>query len=286
MTVMSLSELGTQSAILEVEREGIRFWSAAPDRVRIEITVHNRGTVWSQATPLVVQSAPLGAFLPWRPLVQMTVPPIAPESQARLQVEVNRTPSAPLGDPARVPPATVLTALDAGDADDADTALGARRRGSMAAVLARDIFELLGHRTVHWAGNINVFVHQHSVERHLARVLRIHPGKKNLAVFMVGTGRDKYAFELEGMPLADYAALADVTSMGSVQDGALSDQEIRMGAWLPARGPLMVALLIHPPSSCQEGELAVHVREHSTGHDAVVEFSFDARAAGPGCFTV
>jgi hypothetical protein len=35
---------------------------------------------------------------------------------------------------------------------------------------------------------------------------------------------------------------------------------------------------------CCRGE--VHVEQRSTGKEAIVEFSLDARAAGPGCFVV
>ena len=195
----------------------------------------------------------------------------------------------------------MLTALGAGDADDADAGLGAARGGrtrwlttsassgligSLAGVLAPNIFELLDHRTLHWAGNINVFVGQRSVERHMAGALRIYPGKANLAYFLVGTKWDAYSFELDGIPLAEYATLVDGTGMVSLLYGADGGQPMPLGEWLEASGPLMVALLLRPPSSCQRGDLAVHVRQRSTGREAIVEFSLDARAAGPGCFVV
>ena len=111
MAVISATELGTQSAVVEVEREGIRFSNVAPDRVRIEVVVHNRGTVRSQAQPMVVQSAPLGAFLPWRPLGRLMVPPVEPGSWVQLQLDVDRTPSAPLGEFSRVPPGTIADGI-------------------------------------------------------------------------------------------------------------------------------------------------------------------------------
>jgi hypothetical protein len=89
MAVITARRPGTRSAVIEVEREGIRFWNVTPERVRIEIAVHNRGVVRSQATPMVIQSAPLGAFLPWRPLGRLMVPPLEPESSVQLQMDVD-----------------------------------------------------------------------------------------------------------------------------------------------------------------------------------------------------
>ena len=145
---------------------------------------------------------------------------------------------------------------------------------------------MLDHRTVHWAGNLNVFVGQRSIERHTARALRIHPGKANLAFFFVGTERDAYSFDLEGIPLAEYASLVDGGSVESLLCGARGGRPIPVGEWLEDSGPLMVMLLLDLPSSCEQGDLAVHVRQRSTGREASVEFSLDARAAGPGCFIV
>jgi len=48
--------------------------------------------------------------------------------------------------------------------------------------------------------------------------------------------------------------------------------------------PLVLALV--PPAACRRGSVAVHVEQRSTGRVAVVEFSLDAAAAGPGCYVV
>ena len=45
----------------------------------------------------------------------------------------------------------------------------------------------------------------------------------------------------------------------------------------------------HGPSSArgmQEAAVEVHVCQRSTQQTAVVEFTFDSRAAGPGCYVV
>jgi hypothetical protein len=117
MAVISISEPGTQSAKLELDRGDISFWNVARNRVRIEVVVHNRGTVRSEPTPIDTRSAPLGAFLPWQPLGRFTVSPIVSGSQVRLHTEVHEAPVASLGEPSRVPPAELLTAVGAADFD-------------------------------------------------------------------------------------------------------------------------------------------------------------------------
>ncbi len=45
-------------------------------------------------------------------------------------------------------------------------------------------------------------------------------------------------------------------------------------------------LAMCPPEGCRQGNVEVHVTQRSTGKTAIVEFSFDAAAAGPGCYVV
>ncbi len=61
---------------LRVEREDIRFFNSRPDTLKIEITVHNRGYVGSRPDTMLLEAAPLGAFVPWRPLQRLQVPAI------------------------------------------------------------------------------------------------------------------------------------------------------------------------------------------------------------------
>ncbi len=42
---------------------------------------------------------------------------------------------------------------------------------------------------------------------------------------------------------------------------------------------------VHPPEDCAEGAVDVLVRRRSDDAEAVVEFSLDPDAEGPGCFT-
>jgi hypothetical protein len=45
-------------------------------------------------------------------------------------------------------------------------------------------------------------------------------------------------------------------------------------------------LALRPPEDCEAGGVEVHVEQRSTGQVAIVEFSFDPTALGPGCFVV
>lgn len=75
-------------ADLLVEREDIRFYNIAPDRLRIEVTVHNRGSAASRSEPMLLEAAPLGAFVPWRPLQRLQVPAIAAGESRVVSTEV------------------------------------------------------------------------------------------------------------------------------------------------------------------------------------------------------
>jgi hypothetical protein len=258
-----------------VERADIQFANAAPDRLAIAVTVRNVGEARSEPTVAVLRSAPLGAFVPWRLLTGVAVPALEPGESAVLRTEVRDQPPAALGTPSRVPPRRLLTALGMDDRQP-------RRDGQ----LAGDLFRHLGQGGVHWAGNLNVFIGGKDVERHLAQALRVYPGRTNLAMFVVGSHRkDAYAFHLTG-DAADWdARLFDMSGAKSCAldvrtAGAMVEDE-----WLELQcGTVMLALV--PPPNARAGSIEVHVRQSSTGREAVVEFSLDANAAGPGCYVV
>jgi hypothetical protein len=56
--------------------------------------------------------------------------------------------------------------------------------------------------------------------------------------------------------------------------------------WVPVRGQRVFTLALRPPADCEARSVEVHVTQRSTGQTAVVEFSLDPTAAGPGCYTV
>src|SRR6266404_5843702 len=78
-------------------------------RSGVQITVRNIGADWSPPTPMRLESAPLGAFVPWQPLTQLLVPALEPGESRELITDVSRSRVIPLGDFNRVPPKRLLT---------------------------------------------------------------------------------------------------------------------------------------------------------------------------------
>jgi hypothetical protein len=289
-------------AELHLERTEIRFHDVDENRVRIELTVHNNGAHRSPPTLIRIESAPFGAFVPWTPLTQIRVPALEPGESRELSTEASRAHPAPLGDFNRVPPRRLLTAVAS---DDQPSPVGGgvvafiellrRRQAPRVAstgaagkgFLAPDLWEWVGREQTHWAGNINVFVNRQPVERHMAKALRVYPGRTNMAMFIVGPPRrpDAFAFELRGLETDWKACLYDVTSNRTlVVDSA--DAPIEEERWVETNGALMVVLATRPPADCSTGNLQVHVTQRSSQKAAVVEFDLDPKAQGPGCYAM
>ncbi len=262
---------------LIVRREDIVFTNVSPEVVRIEVTVRNDGLGPSRPATAMLQSAPLGAFVPWRPLALLRVPSLEPGESVVLHTEATTALPAPLGPPDRVAPRQLLTALGAED----DRPAAARP----ARPLATDLLRLVGRPGTHWAGNLNVFIGGKPVERHLAQALRVYPGQVNVAMFVVGSGPDEYRFRLEGDAAGWNATLSDATQQARVID-LVKDAAIAPDAWVPVQATALMLLALQPPVDCKQGNVEVHVTQRSSGQTAVVEFSLDPKAAGPGCYVV
>ncbi len=261
---------------LHAHREEIVFHNISPERVRIEITVRNQGGRRSEPTAAVIQVAPLGAFGSWQPLTALRVPALDPREPVVLEWETDQSAPRLLGKPDRVTPRQLLTALDSND----------DRRGRDPAGLPSDLLKMLGQGGVHWAGNLNVFVGSQSVERHLAQALRVYPGRVNMAMFVVGSGRDAYAFRLAGNAVGWDPVLYDAMGGASLVPDFDHADTIAPGEWIEVNGRHFMMLALRPPVDCLQGTVEVHVTQRSTREVAVVEFSMDAAAAGPGCYVV
>jgi len=284
---------------LVVDRKGILFNDLSEEQVEIQITVQNRGEEFSQPATMRVESAPLGAFVPWRPLAQLLVPSLEPGESRDFRIEATRGRPVPLGDFNRVPPKKLLTAVNSPEQIPQRSGAGLgilnlfrKLRKNQAsssdlrgrAVLAPDISDLLGRGQQHWAGNINVFVNKHSVERHLARALRVYPGRTNLAMFIVGSPSqpDAFTFELIGLASNWEAALYDLTNGRNLLERP--DEPIEETQWVSSEKGLMVMLAAHPPVDCEAGSVEVHVTRQSDLKTAIVEFDLDPAAQGTGCY--
>jgi hypothetical protein len=291
-------------AELRVDRTEIVFHDLSRDTVQIQVTVHNDGGRRSLPTLIRIESAPLGAFAAWRPLTQLLMPALEPGESRELTADAARPHPAPLGDFDHVPPQRLIMAVSAPDQPSSFNAgfsalldLFRRRKQARrpasgtiagAAALAPDIWDWLGRSQPHWAGNINVFVGRRPVERHVARALRIHPGRTNLAMFVVGSAGTPgaYAFKVVGLPPDWKAALFDVTNGRTLGVDPSCDAPIEDERWVEAQGMLMLMLAAQPPPRCRAGKLEVHVARRGSPRPAIVEFDLDPKAQGAGCFFV
>jgi hypothetical protein len=273
---------------LHLERTDIAFSNVSPERLRIEVAIWNHGEERSAPTHTVLMAAPLGAFVPWQPLAVLPVPAIEPGQSFVLRTNVPRTLPAPLGPPDRVPPRLLLTALGARDDQPGNTPslLAPPGMGWPIGALPADLMDLLGRPGVHWAGNLNVFIGGKAVERHLAQALRVYPGRVNMAMFVVGSGLDAYRFHLIGEGEDWDARLFDITDGQSCTLDVSRFPPIEEGAWIESPHRRMMMLALCPPKKCAQGTVEVHVEQRSTGQTAIVEFSLDPNAAGPGCYVV
>ena len=286
----------------------ITFHDLTRDTVTIRVKVRNDGELRSSPARMRLESAPFGAFVPSRPLAVLPVPALEPGESRELRVDAARPHPTPLGDFDGVPPRSLLTTVSASPDDpppppqpvrgfaallnrirQPDTSEAARPAGTNTVVtrfLPPDLWEFFGREQPHWAGNINVFIGDRAVERHMARALRIHSGRTNLAMFMVGGQgqRDAYAFDLAGLAPDWKAALYDVTSAATLRIGP-SNAPVPEQQWVEsAAGAMLVVLAVQPPADCENGKVEVHVIRRSCQKTAVVEFDLDPTAQGPGCY--
>jgi hypothetical protein len=283
-----------RSARLLVQRTGIRFHNVAPERVSIEIEVENQGDAPSRPTTLRLESAPFGAFVRWSPLASLSVPAIAAGARATVQTIVRQPRSQPVGRFSGVVPPALLTAAGfppdrrEAPADRARATLLSRITDAMGlrprtAALPPDLHDLLDDPHPHWAGNLNVWIGNRPVERHMAPRLRIHAGRANLAAFCIGDRRDEYAFRMEAPDQSWRFALIDPLASAGVPWTAEPWLEPR---WHRVSGLHYVFLVVRPPEACKRGAVLVHVTQRSSMKEAVVEFDLDPAAAGPGCYQV
>ena len=79
-----------REAELRVEQTDISFQDLSADCVRISVRIHNDGNHPSCPTIMRLESAPLGAFVPWQPLATLSVPAIEPGESLELSVDARR----------------------------------------------------------------------------------------------------------------------------------------------------------------------------------------------------
>ncbi len=273
---------------LRADRTNISFHNITPDLVRVEVQVTNDGSLWSPPTEVTLQSAPLGAFLTWSPLLTLTVPALAPRTATVVSGSAWAPQPAPVAKPEEIwylSPRLLRALAEEAEREAREEAEREARRllRRPAPVVAADPQTLIGRQGTHWAGNIDILMRGKSAERHLAKALRVYPGKTNAAMFFVGDRQDGYKFELSGDAEEWQAQLVDMTNSLSLKPGKAPDvpasefREFTRGTFY---------LLLRPPKDAERGEVSIHVTRQSDGKEAVVEFSLDSRAAGAGCYKI
>ncbi len=274
-TAPARSALSPGFGRLDLDREDISFTTPRPGVLSVAVTVRNVGRAPTLPTPALLRSAPLGAFVPWAPLDTIVIPPLLPGRSTVLRGEYALPTPVALGGADRIPPSRALVALGLGEPD--------RPRRPAPRVAAPDALGVFGLGSLHWAGNINLFFPKVDVERHTAMALRVYPGRTNLAMFIVGTGpADRYKLELTGTGTAWNPRLYDSFPNLAVMEAARHDP-LTDGRWHRlSSGVLMLAVDV--PADAREGAVNVHVRQESSDREAVVEFTLDAAAGGPGCY--
>jgi hypothetical protein len=282
---------------LAISTADIEFFNIAPDLVAVQIKVTNDSVAPSAPDTLEILAAPFGAFVPWQPLAAITLPALAPGEARYVRWRAAVPRLEPLGSPDGVGPRDLLTAFGLADEppDKGAEQVAANTREPaanpsppQAAAMPPGLMDLLLQETPHWAGNINVLVGGTDVERHRAQALRIHPGRLNMAWFIVGApgAADAYAFRVRGVGTDWEAKLFDMTSRETLVLNADDDGAIAPGQWMDTHGSRTMLLALRVPRNCEPAAVSVHVVQKSTLREAVVEFSLDPRAAGRGCYTV
>ncbi|MBK8977466.1 MAG: hypothetical protein IPM29_16260 [Planctomycetes bacterium] len=210
-------------------------------------------------------------------------PPASPRSRPAPHPTSTTTPPTP---PRRAPRrATACATASASCCAAGRSPSWTRSASCSAGCCHRTCSEVAGSANPHWVGNLNVFLGGKAVERHLARSLRVHAGRANLALFTLGDGADAYRFELAG-DAADWSvSLSRAPRLLGRRHGA-GDGALPTDTWHDFQGTSTVYLCLQPPAGAERGALEVHVQQRSTGRTAVVEFDLDPGAQGPGCYAL
>lgn len=174
-----------------LRREGIRWRTVAPGTVEIAIEVANPTDRPTEPDVLVVEAAPLGAFLPFEPIARQPVDSLAPGERKWVSVHVARS------------------VLDRFNLDEEMCS----------------IFEAVCQSE--WAGNLNVWFDRapdQAVERHQARGLQIRAGGKMHLLFLLppdtGEFRIEAAWNRPGWSARVYGHLGEVRNRASFRHGS------------------------------------------------------------------
>jgi hypothetical protein len=92
-------------ASLTLDRTDISFEDLTEDIVRISVRIHNRGSGRSAPTTVRLESAPLGAFVPWQSLAVLPLPSIEPGESRVVSIDALRPDAVTRAGSGSLPPA-------------------------------------------------------------------------------------------------------------------------------------------------------------------------------------
>ena len=266
-----------RTPVPELSREGIR-WTGGVGGKPLEVAMdfQNPGRSFSESVTARIDIAPFGAFVPGELLATAAVPSLPPGGRWTFRTAIasgdlpgwagERTLPRGLPRPLRWEGPSVDPALqNRQSAIWSWKSLPADDRGGL-----RRFFDLR-HAIkpgAHFIGNLNVFVTERPVERHMARAVKLKPGHPNVAMFCVGNR----------LP-AEYRFQPAVCEAGWHMDlmPYAWDRQVQI-AFETA------LLIIVPPEKAESGKAAVRVERVSTRESALVEFELEVGASGSKCY--
>jgi hypothetical protein len=228
-------------------REGITWATIAPGLVEIRIDLHNDADRPTEPAELVIETAGLGAFVPFRPMTRIAVGALEPGGRRRVQTVVGRAalPGQPL-------------------------ALRSMAEALRPMLEATPEFIDLFHEA-QWAGNLNVYFDRRpdrAVEVHRALDLRVTAGRP--VAFMVDLPGDSVGYRVD-VRTSDLSWTAQVASLKPSAAQTM--------------GPLINSfhfLIVRPPSVAGvRGSATVEATRLRDNKIVPVEFAFET-VEGPG----
>jgi hypothetical protein len=189
-----------------ITRESVRWRTAAPGQVEIEVLLSNDSVERTSPGLLVLETAPLGAFVPFTPAIRVRVGALEPGGRGRIRTAVARSFLPGQGN--------FLPAMA--------EAL-ARMPG-----LSPRFLDLLQH--AEWAGNLNVYFDrqpERAVEVHRALGLKVQPGRPVALMVDLPPDRTDYRVEVR-TPSPGWSA--EVAAMGGAFQFLVVSPPARAGA--------------------------------------------------------
>jgi hypothetical protein len=259
-----------------LDRRGIR-WSggAAGRKLEIRLDFENPTAEPTAIAWADVAIAPLGAFVPTRPLTRILVPPVPPYRRRTVTALVepedagDGTAPSDLRRVHRLFRGTPRTEPVVSDPGPPMWRTGRQRLGLPLWRRAEATEENVSQQC-HFIGNLNVFVSgADPVERHVAPIC-LDRKRQNIAAFVVGDGtRDVYTFSFEAQTPGWHAFLPSALLDDSPGQGVAWDVPIEFGF-----GSVMLVLIA--PNNVESDRVMVWVTRASTQQRVPIEFELGA----------